>query len=189
MSSETEASSPPPEDLYKGVIEIVRRPVQTLVPPWSWKAAALSALVRAGTFFGSNLKSGPKEAVRAMLIEAVFAVVAAGLIGAVSQRLRNANPPWATAALVCLGLPGIMLLAQLLVHRLAHTPHVGPGLLSSFFFAAIAAGFTWYAMRHGALLGGTATTSVLHDVQSMPGITAGFLLAVPRNLIRLARGS
>lgn len=187
MSSETQASSPPPTDLYAAVSEIIRHPVGTLVPPWSWKAAALSALVRAGTFFGSNLKSGPKEALRATLVEAVFAVAAAGLIGAVSQRLRSANPPWATAALVCLGLPGIMLLTQLLVHRVAHTPHVGPGLLTSFCFAAVAAGFTWYAMRHGALLGGTATTSVRHDMQSMPGLTAGFLLAIPRNLMRHAR--
>ena len=187
MSSEVQTPSPPPTDLYAGVSEIVRRPWQTLVPPWSWKAAVLSALLRAGTFFGSNLKSGPKEALRAMLVEAVFAVAAAGLIGAISQRLRDANPAWATAALVCLGLPGVMLLTQLLVHRAAHTPHVGRGLVTSFCFAAVAAGFTWYAMRHGALLGGARSTSLRHDVESLPGITAGFLLAIPRNLIRRVR--
>ena len=188
MSSEVHAPSPPPTDLYAGVGEILRRPWQTLVPPWSWKAAVLSALLRSGTFFGSNLKSGPKEALRAMLVEAVFAVVAAGLIGAISQRLRNANPAWATAAFVCLGLPGVMLVTQLFVHRVAHTPHVGPGLATSFCFAAVAAGFTWYAMRHGALLGGEQSTSLREDIQHLPGITARFLLAIPRALLRLTRG-
>ena len=189
MSSEVQPPSPPPTDLYTGVREIVLRPVRTLVPPWSWKAAALSALLRAATFFGSNLRSGPKAALRAMLVEAVFAVIVAGLIGAVSQRLRCANPAWATAALVCLGLPGIMLVTQLLVHRVARTPHVGPGLATSFCFAALAAGFTWYAMRHGALLGGAQSTTVRHDLQSLPGITAGFALALPRSFMRVVRGN
>jgi hypothetical protein len=117
-----------------------------------------------------------------MMVEAVFAVLTAGIIGAISQRLRAANPAWATAALVCLGLPGVMILAQFVLHRAAHTPHIGPGLLSSFCFAAIAAAYTWYAMRHGALLGGIHSTSLRHDLQSLPSITLGFILAVPRSL-------
>ncbi len=185
MRTENETGSAPPVDLYSGLREMILRPVQTLVPPWSWKAAALSAIVRAGSFFVSNLRSGPREAVRAMLVEAVFAVFTAGIIGAISQRLRAANPAWATAAVVCLGLPGAMTLAQFLVHRAAHTPHVGPGLVASFCLAASAAAFTWYAMRHGALLGGARSTSLRHDLQSLPGITLGFVLAVPRRVWRL----
>jgi hypothetical protein len=72
------------------------------------------------------------------VVEAVFAIFAAGLIGAVSQRLRASQPVWETAAIVCLGLPALMMVAQLGVHRAAHTPHVGVGV------------FSWYAMRHGA---------------------------------------
>ncbi len=171
MMSEHRSQSDPPEDLYTGLREIVLEPVRTLVPPWSWKAAALSAFARAGSFFVSNLKSGPKEAIRAMLVEAVFAVFTAGLIGAISQRLRAANPAWATAAVVCLGLPGIMILAQILVHR-------------SVFLAAVASTYTWYAMRHGALLGGAASTSLRHDLHNLPRITLDFMFAVPRSLFR-----
>ena len=83
MRTENETGSAPPVDLYSGLREMILRPVQTLVPPWSWKAAALSAIVRAGSFFVSNLRSGPREAVRAMLVEAVFAVFTAGFIGAI----------------------------------------------------------------------------------------------------------
>ena len=97
------------------------------------------------------------------MVEAVFAIFAAGLIGAVSQRLRASQPVWKTAAIVCLGLPALMVVAQLGVHRAAHTPHVGVGVLASFCFAAASSAFSWYAMRHGALLGGTDSTSLVHE--------------------------
>jgi hypothetical protein len=172
--------SPPPDDLYSALRDIVFRPVKTLAPPWSWKAAALSALLRGIMFFVGNLRSGHRHALQAMMVEAVFAIFAAGLIGAVAQRLRASQPVWETAAIVCLGLPALMVVAQLGVHRAAHTPQVR--VLASFCFAAAFSAFSWYAMRHGALLGGTDRTSLVHDVRSLPGIMLNFVLAVPRTL-------
>ena len=173
-----------PENLYGGVLEIVSSRLRTLIPPWSWKAALISALFRAGAFFSSNLKSGPHQAVRAMLIEAVYAVLTAGLIGAVSQRLRAAKPTWATAGLVCLALPGLVILAQFEVHRLAHTPHVGAGIVVSFCGSALAAGFSLFAMRRGCLLGGDDSTSIRHDIEVLPRITLDFFIALPRAFLR-----
>src|SRR5947209_4145315 len=85
------------DDLREGLAAIVRNPLKTLVPPWSWKAAACTAVFRALAFFATNLRSGSGQATKAMLIEAVFAVFAGGLIGAVTQYLRCAKPAWATA--------------------------------------------------------------------------------------------
>jgi hypothetical protein len=172
--------SPPPDDLHSALRDIVFRPVKTLAPPWSWKAAALSALLRGITFFVGNLRSGHQHALKAMMVEAVFAIFAAGLIGAVSQRLRASQPVWETAAIVCLGLPALMVVAQLGVHRAAHTSQVR--VLASFCFAAAFSAFSWYAMRHGALLGGTHGTSLMNDLRSLPGIMLNFLLALPRTL-------
>jgi hypothetical protein len=180
-------SPPPPDDLYSALRDIALRPLRTLVPPWSWKAAALSALLRGITFYLSNLRSGHQKALLAMIVEAVFAVFAAGLIGAVSQRLRASRPVWATAAVVCLGLPALMVVAQLGVHRIARTPHVGAGLLASFCFASVSSAFSWYAMRHGTLLGGTDSTPLVHDILSLPGITVSFAIAIPRALFRYFR--
>jgi drug/metabolite transporter (DMT)-like permease len=115
-----------------------------------------------------------------MFVEVVFAIFAAGLIGAVSQQLRQAEPLWATALFVWAGLPALMLLAQLLVHHLAHTPHLGGGVISSFYLASLASAFSWYAMRHGAMLGGVDETPVLQDLKVLPGIAVDFLLAAPR---------
>jgi hypothetical protein len=174
--------SPPPEDLNQALKQMLRSPLRALVPPWSWKAAAFSALLRSATFFVSNIHSGRGQATKAMLVEAVFAIFAGGLIGAISQQLRRAKPLWATALLVWAGLPGLMVLAQMAVHRIAGTPHLSGGLVVSFCLAAVASSFSWYAMRQGAMLGGVDQTTVGHDLTSLPGITLDFFLVVPRLL-------
>jgi hypothetical protein len=174
-----------PVHLRQILRNIVREPVKTLVPPWSWKAAAFAAAVRGAAFFFTNLQAGRGEATKALIVEAVFAFVTGGLIGAISQQLRNAEPLWATAAVVWIGLPGMMLLAQSGVHRLAHTPHLSGGLLLSFLVSAISAAFSWYAMRHGAMLGGSDETTVLHDIEVLPKILLHFVLAGP-NLVASA---
>ena len=171
-----------PERLSKALPEMIRSPLRTLVPPWSWKAAACTATVRASAFFVSNLKSGEQKATKAMLVEAVFAIFAGGLVGAISQHLRRARPLWATALLVCIALPGVMTLAQAGVHHLAGTQHESAGLTVSFLLAAFAAAYTWFAMRRGALLGGIDQTSVSHDLRALPRITLDFLWVIPRLL-------
>jgi hypothetical protein len=180
--------TPPEEDLHRAVREIVLHPLRTLGAVWSWKAAAISAMLRAATFFVTNLRSGRYDAVRAGLVEAAFAIFAAGTMGAVSQRLRLARPAWATALVVWFAMPLVMLLTQAGVHHLAHTPHMGTGLIASFCFAAIASSFSWYAMRRGALLSGNASTSLTHDARHLPRIVLDYVLAVPRALMRRDRG-
>jgi hypothetical protein len=183
MSSLRSEPSPRRDDLYGALCDITLRPFKTLKPPWSWKAAILSALLRGVTFYISNLRSGPDRAAAAMIVEAVFAVFASGLIGAVSQRLRSSRPVLATATVVCLGLPALMVMAQLGVHHAARTPHVGPGVLVSFCLASVSTAFSWYAMRHGSLLGGADSTTLAHDIVSLPAITVSFVTSVPRALM------
>ncbi len=180
-------SSIPPADLFQALQEMARNPLRTIVPPWSWKAAACTAAVRATAFFVSNLKSGDKQAAKALLVEAAFAIFAGGLIGAISQHLRRAKPVWATALLLCIVLPGVMTLAQAGVHHIAKTQHQSAGLTASFCLASVAAAYTWYAMRQGALLGGVAQTSVSHDLRALPRVTLDFLLVIPRLVVAKVR--
>jgi hypothetical protein len=53
-----EAPSNAPEDLRQALSAMIAHPIRTIVPPWSWKAAACSAVVRALAFFVTNLQSG-----------------------------------------------------------------------------------------------------------------------------------
>ena len=184
MFTRTLAEPPPADDLYSALRQMLHSPLRTIVPPWSWKAATFSAVLRAATFFWSNLSSGREEAFRAMLLEAAYAVFAAGLVGAVSQRLRGSRPVWITCVIVWLCLPGIMVALQLVLHRLAHTPHVGVGIATSFCFSAITSAFSWYAMRHGIMLGGAESTTFKHDLLGLPVVTLNFLLSVPRAIWR-----
>jgi hypothetical protein len=177
----------PPVNLRHALHEMAVHPVRTLVPPWSWKAAAFAATVRGLTFFVTNLPAGRGEATKALIVEAVFALFAGGAIGAISQQLRRAEPVWATAAVVWIGMPGVMLLAQSGVHRLANTPHLSGGLVLSFCLSAISAAFSWYAMRHGAMLGGAQETTIAHDLESLPKILLDFLIAAPISAAALLR--
>lgn len=173
----------PPECLREGVARLIQSPLKTIAPPWSWKAATCNAVVRALAFFATNLQSGREQATKAMLVEVVFALFAGGLIGAVSQYLRRARPLWATALLLCVMLPGAMIVAQGGVHRLANTQHQSSGVLVSSCLGVFVATYTWYAMRRGAMLGGTEQTTVRHDLHSLPRISLDFLLSVPRFVV------
>jgi hypothetical protein len=175
------------ESLRDALRETARHPLRTLLPNWSWKSACISASLRATTFFVTNLCAGHAEALRAGMVEAGFAIFAAGVMGSIAQRLRHAQPLWATALFVWLGMPSLMLSAQLAVHTVADTPHMQTGLIASFCFAATASSFSWYAMREGALLGGAAQTSLLHDARQLPRIVLGYVLfvvlVVPRSIL------
>jgi hypothetical protein len=176
----------PPEDLRQTLKDMIERPVETLVPPWSWKAAACSSFLRSATFFGANLRSGRAQAIKAMIVEAIFAAAAAGLIGAISQQLRKARPLWATIGVVWLALPAIMVVAQLALHRAVRTPHLTGGVIVSFCSTSLSSAFSWFAMRRGAMLGGVDETTVKHDVQSLPGIVVDFFTTIWRRVVRLA---
>ena len=141
--------------------------------------AAISALIRAGIFFAANLRAGSGRAVKAMLVEAAFATVAAGLAGAVTQRLRHAEPRWCTALVVWITLPVSMLLAQAGVHHAMGTPRLRGSMIASFVFAAFATGFNWFAMSRGAFVTGEGR-SFGRDLLLLPKLIKQFVLALPQ---------
>jgi hypothetical protein len=181
------SSDTPSESLGDTLAHMFRHPVLSIVPPWSWKAAAFTALVRATTFFLTNLRSGERTALHAMLVEGAYAIFAAGLAGAISQQLRHTEPLLPTLAIVLVGLPGVFVVGQFLVHHAAHTPNVAGGLLLAFLLTSVSSGFSWFAMRKGAMLGGVDDTTVMHDMKALPAIAVDFLMAAPRWLFRSFR--
>jgi hypothetical protein len=170
------------EPLAEALGDVLRHPARTLVAAWNWKAAAMSALLRALLFLFTNLHGGRRHALQASLLEAGFAIFASGLMGAITQRLRAARPLWATALMVWLVVPALMSAAQFAVHHLGGTAHVRAGLIASFVFASLASGFTWFAMRRGTLLAGDDASGVGRDARALPRVLADFLLTAPRAL-------
>jgi hypothetical protein len=175
-------TQPKTEPLSGALWDILRRPVTNLVTAWNWKAACISVVIRATVFFTTNLRAGRSSALRASLTEAAFAIFAAGLLAAVTQRVRHATPVWATGLFVWLGVPTILLTLQSTVHHLSGTPHMKTGLITSFCMAAVGTGFNWYAQRRGVLVTGSESSG--GDLKALPGVIADFVMAGPRALLR-----
>jgi hypothetical protein len=175
----------PPESLAAGLLDIVRRPVTNLLTAWNWKAALISVLIRASLFFSTNLRSGRSSALRASLVEAGFAILAAGVLASVTQRLRATQPVWATGLVVWFAIPSVLLTVQSTVHHAFGTPHMKAGLIVSFCMAAVGSGFNWYAQRRGVLVTGVGARG--GDFKALPGVILDFAIAGPRALVRAAR--
>jgi hypothetical protein len=184
MSAIPQAAAPH-ESLAAGLLDIVRRPVTNLLSAWNWKAALISVVIRATLFFSTNLRSGGGRALRAGLVEAGFAILAAGLLASVTQRLRATRPVWATALVVWLAIPLLLLAVQSTVHRAFGTPHMKAGLILSLCMAAVGSGFNWYAQRRGVLVTGEGARG--GDFKALPGVILDFAMAGPRALLRAAR--
>jgi hypothetical protein len=152
---------------------LLRRPLLVL-RQWNWKAALFSALLRAILFFFTNRHAGRNSAFKAMLVELVYATFAAGVAGAVTQRLRHAVPRAATAVVVWLAVPAAMLLAQAAVHDALGTPRLRVSLIASFLFSAFATGFNWFAMSRGVFVTGEGR-SFARDLLLVPRLILQFV--------------
>lgn len=113
-----------------------------------------------------------------MLVEAAYATVAAGLAGAITQRLRHAEPRGSTALVVWLAIPLLMLMMQAAVHHAMGTPRLRSSMLASFVFAAFATGFNWFAMSRGAFVTGEGR-SFGRDLMLLPKLVGQFFLSLP----------
>lgn len=157
-----------------------------LAAGFNWKMAAWSAVVRGGMFLLTNLRTGHAAALRATLAEGVYALLAIGVLGAVTERIRDARPEWLTAVLVWVAMPVLMMMGEFEVHTALHTPQMRAGLMASFAMTAVGSGFSWFAMRRGAFLvgeSGLREPSFADDLRRMPVLVWEFVSAGPKMLI------
>jgi len=169
--------------------DLMRHPFDALVAGFNWKTAAVSAILRATMFFCTNRRSGHELALRATLVEAIYAICSMGLFGAVTERIRNARPAWLTGIVVWIAIPATMLTVQFFVHRACGTPQLKTSMIASFCFAAMGTGFSWFAMRRGALLVGDPSVGAerrtfASDMRTVPALVWEFVAAGPRALLR-----
>lgn len=175
------ASNGTPVRLRGALLEMVRHPV-AFAEEWNWKAAAISAMLHAVLFLLTNLGAGHGRAVRAMLVEAVYATVTAGIAGAVTQRLRHAVPRGWTAFVVWVVLPVLMLVMRAVVHHAAGTPRLRSSMVATFVFAVVATGFNWFAMSRGAFVTGEGR-SFRRDLLLLPKLVVQFVAELPKLLL------
>lgn len=156
-----------------------------LAAGFNWKMALLSATLRGGMFFLTNLRSGHVAALRATWVEAAYALISMGLLGAATERIKDARPAWLTAVMVWAVMPALTLLGEFEVHLAFGTPRMKTSMIASFCVAAIGSGFSWFAMRRGAFLVGEPgiEESFSDDLRAVPMLVWEFVSAGPRALM------
>lgn len=163
-------------------MDLLRHPARTLVVRWNWKAALLSALLRATIFFLTNLVAGFHAAVTAAGAELVLRSATSGFYGGVTEAFSSASPLWAAMTASIIGLPLLSHSLELLVHWLRGTPRLGLSIGIWVGFTAVSSAFNLYAMRQGVLTTGHGSKSLLGDLAQVPALLFSFATCGPRAL-------
>jgi hypothetical protein len=170
-------SSPGPHVLTV-LADVARHPVRVFVRHWNWKASLFSSVCRASIFFATNVAEGLGPASRAMATEVVFRAIASGILGSLTQALRDSRPRIATLVV----LPALGHAAEFVVHFEAGTPRLGQSVAASVLFSVVTTAFNLFAMRRGALIVGPGSQPLLSDLARMPRLFGGFVAACLRAL-------
>ena len=162
--------------------DLIRHPINTLFWRWNWKAAVLSALLRAPIFFFSYLfkKDGLKLALGAAVAQSIFRLIFGGVNGAIIQSFSKVEPAWHAVLTIPLILAAASHLIEYVVQAFydSQTGGVGGGraILVSVLVSAVSAVFNLFAMRRGALLvKDESQQSIWRDLWRMPWLALEFI--------------
>jgi len=185
VSSDTIAVSNPAgmhTRVFDVSVNLLRHPIDSLILRWNWKAAVLSALLRAPIFFFSYLfkKDGLKLAIGAALTQSVFRLIFGGVNGAIIQSFSKVEPAWHAVLTVPLVLATLSHIVEFFVQTVYDNQTgvngKGKAILISVVVSAISAVFNLFAMRRGALLvRDESQQSIWRDLKRMPWIALEFI--------------
>jgi hypothetical protein len=178
-----------PSEVVDVLSDLVLHPVQTFYHSWNWKAALLSAMLRAPMFLVATLRQGLEAVSIAVLAEAVYSAAISGCYGAFVQKLRRARPMWASGLLILIILPAILLWFDYLLHRYTGMSNLRGGMWAAATFSMLSSLFNWYLMSRNNLLVGEGARSFASDLKRMPRMLTDFVSWVPRHCYRFLRSS
>lgn len=169
--------------LSEAIRTVRDHPVQLFLRQWNWKAAALSAFLRAIVFFFTNRSAGTRAAWTAVGVEFAYRIVTSGFFGSLIQLLSRVEPRRVSMVAVLLVLPATNQGLDALVHWWQGTPRLGLSLLIASSITVWASLFNWYAMREGTFLVGHGQRAFHEDMRSLPALlwrfTFGWIRRAP----------
>jgi hypothetical protein len=178
-----------PSEVVAVLFDLVLHPAQTFYHSWNWKAALLSAMLRAPLFLIATLRQGMAAGSIAVIAEAVYSAAISGCYGSVVQKLRRAHPLWASGLLILVILPGLLLWLDYPLHLYTGMTNLKGGMLAAASLSVLSSLFNWYLMSRDSLLVGKEGRSFASDLKRMPRMLTDFLCWVPRHCYRLLRSS
>ena len=161
---------------------LVRHPLEAIVYRWNWKAAVLSALLRAPIFFFTYFfkKEGLKVAIGAAIAQSIFRFIFGGVNGSIIQSFRRVEPAWHAVLTVPLILAALSHMIEFVVQYF-YDINVGANgkasaIAVSVIISIISAVFNLFAMRRGALLvKDESRQSLGRDLIRMPWLIFEFI--------------
>lgn len=183
MTDETVLEAPPtPRRVIDVFRELLRHPLRAIIFRWNWKAAVLSALLRAPIFFFTYIfkKEGLKVAIGAAIAQSIFRIIFGGVNGSIIQAFSKVEPAWHAV----LTVPIILAIFSHLVEFSVQTVYdnqtgvngKGKAITVSVIVSAISAIFNLFAMRRGALLvKDESQQSIWRDLKRMPWLAFEFI--------------
>jgi hypothetical protein len=189
LQSPSQEMATEPVGVVAALSDLALHPAQTFYYSWNWKAALLSAMLRAPVFLFATLRQGPEAISVAVLAEAVYSAAISGCYGAFVQKVRNARPFWASGLLILVFLPGALLGFDYLLHLYTRMPNLRGGMVAAGTLSVLSSLFNWYLMSRDSLLVGKEGHSFASDLKRMPRMVIDFIAWIPRHGYRLMRSS
>lgn len=162
--------------------ELFKHPLDTLFWRWNWKAAVLSAVMRAPIFFAAYLaqKQGLWIAFCAMIAQFIFRTIFGGANGAIIQSYSRVEPAWHAVLTIPLVLAAyshlVEIAVQIVFDSVTGTEGKSRAIQVSILISVISAVFNLFAMRRGALLvKDESGQSIWRDLWRMPWIALEFI--------------
>jgi hypothetical protein len=143
-------------------------PYRHLIRRWNWKTACLSACSRGTLIFLANISAGSSGALGAMLAEVCYRGLTSGFFGALTQAFRFAQPAWAASMIPMVFVPLVADSCEFALHGMRGTQRLGATVAVSVVFTAVSTLLESFAMRHGVLVMGSNSRSLLKDIRSLP---------------------
>ncbi|SRR5260221_2727243 len=174
--------TPAPPRVFEVFLGLLQHPFRTVVLRWNWKAAVLSALLRAPIFFFTYLfkKDGLKLAAGAAIAQSVFRIIFGGVNGSIIQSFSKVEPAWHAVLTVPLVLAAFSHVVEYFVQTFydnqAGIDSKTSAISVSIIVSAISAIFNLFAMRRGALLvRDESQQSIWRDLRRMPWLALEFI--------------
>lgn len=176
------AKSGDEKNVGRVTLYILQHPLEMLILRWNWKAAFLSALLRAPIVFFSYFfaKDGLKMAVGAVIALSVYRLIFGGVAGAIIQSFSKVEPPWHAVITIPVALAALSHIFEYFVLKIIDFFQGSNGtnraLLLSVLMSVISAIFNLFAMRRGILLVKDETRqSIWKDLLHMPWLFLEFI--------------
>jgi hypothetical protein len=159
---------------------LVKHPLQAMIVRWNWKAASLSALLRASIYLSVYFKHGMAEAIGVTLALSIFRFLFGGVNGAIIQSYRRVQPAWHAVLTVPLLLAALSHVMEFIVltgyDAIFGTVGKKNAILISVVVSIISAIFNLFAMRRGALIvRDESMQSFWRDLIRMPWLIFEFI--------------